>query len=200
MHGENGRHCDGFPLSFCCSLTWQMASDTVLPSVQPFHAMAYPLSLAEMQQVWCALWCGVVLVVSVVVIVISRGPSRPMFRLDTYLRLLHTRTCFSPTQFAALAGASCVLSWLGWRTVLRARSSRACCCSCDCGCSCYYGGYKLIGPTIHTKTYIFTNFYEQYLVLFTMVPRDGCRWDLVLQLQLWFHVIGCVFSRAARAL
>lgn len=28
-----------------------MASDNVLPSVQPFHAMAYPLSLAEMQQI-----------------------------------------------------------------------------------------------------------------------------------------------------
>lgn len=29
----------------------QMATENVLPSVQPFHAMAYPLSLAEMQQV-----------------------------------------------------------------------------------------------------------------------------------------------------
>lgn len=29
----------------------QLAADNVLPSVQPFHAMAYPLSLAEMQQI-----------------------------------------------------------------------------------------------------------------------------------------------------
>lgn len=29
---------------------WQMASQHVIPSVQPFHAMAYPLSPAEMQQ------------------------------------------------------------------------------------------------------------------------------------------------------
>ena len=26
---------------------------------------------------------------------------------------------------------------------------------------------------MHTKTYIFTFFYQQYLVLFTMVPRDS---------------------------
>ena len=29
------------------------------------------------------------------------------------------------------------------------------------------------GPTVYTKTYIFTYFYLQYLVLFTMVPRNS---------------------------
>ena len=36
----------------------------------------------------------------------------------------------------------------------------------------YHGGPQQIGPTVHTKTYIFTYFYQQYLVSFTMVPRD----------------------------
>ena len=31
----------------------------------------------------------------------------------------------------------------------------------------------LVGPTVHTKAYIFRYFYQQYLVLFTMmVPRN----------------------------
>ena len=30
----------------------------------------------------------------------------------------------------------------------------------------------LVGPTVHTKTHIFTYFYEQYSILFTMVPRN----------------------------
>ncbi|CAM9508912.1 unnamed protein product [Ectocarpus sp. 8 AP-2014] len=34
-------------------LATQMATENMLPSVQPFHAMAYPLSLAEMQQISC---------------------------------------------------------------------------------------------------------------------------------------------------
>ena len=29
-----------------------------------------------------------------------------------------------------------------------------------------------VGPTVNTKTYIFTYFYWKYLVLFTMVPRN----------------------------
>ena len=37
----------------------------------------------------------------------------------------------------------------------------------------YYGGPCLIGPTVQTKTYIFRYFYQQYLVLFTMVPRNS---------------------------
>ena len=36
----------------------------------------------------------------------------------------------------------------------------------------YYGGPQLIGPMVYIKIYIFTNFYQQYLVLLTMVPRD----------------------------
>ena len=28
----------------------------------------------------------------------------------------------------------------------------------------------LVEPTVHTKTYIFHDFYQQYLVLFTMAP------------------------------
>ena len=32
-----------------------------------------------------------------------------------------------------------------------------------------------VGPTVHTKTYIFRYFHERYLVLFTMVPRNSNR-------------------------
>ena len=36
----------------------------------------------------------------------------------------------------------------------------------------YYGGPLYIGPTVHTKTYMFIYFYPQYLVLLTMVTGD----------------------------
>lgn len=37
----------------------------------------------------------------------------------------------------------------------------------------YNGGPYKVGPTVYTKqNYIFTYFYLQYLVLFTMVPRN----------------------------
>ena len=37
----------------------------------------------------------------------------------------------------------------------------------------YYGGpYELIGPMVYTKSYIFNRFYQQCLVLLTMVPRN----------------------------
>ena len=29
-----------------------------------------------------------------------------------------------------------------------------------------------MGPMVHTKTYVFACFYQQYLVLFTMAPRN----------------------------
>ena len=35
------------------------------------------------------------------------------------------------------------------------------------------GDHVKIGPTVQTKTYIFRCFYQQYLVLFTMVPRNS---------------------------
>ena len=35
-----------------------------------------------------------------------------------------------------------------------------------------------MGPTVHTKTYIFPHFFEQHLVLFTMVPRNRRFWHL----------------------
>ena len=34
-----------------------------------------------------------------------------------------------------------------------------------------------MGPTVHTYTYILPYFYQQYLVLFTMVPRNSVRSD-----------------------
>ena len=30
-----------------------------------------------------------------------------------------------------------------------------------------------VGPTVHTKAYIFRYFYQQFLVLLTMAPRDS---------------------------
>ena len=33
-----------------------------------------------------------------------------------------------------------------------------------------------MGPMVHTKTYVFACFYQQYLVLFTMAPRNA--WNL----------------------
>ena len=38
----------------------------------------------------------------------------------------------------------------------------------------YHGGPCIIGPMTHIKTYIFTCVYVQYLVLFTMAPRNKC--------------------------
>ena len=35
------------------------------------------------------------------------------------------------------------------------------------------GDHRLIGPMVYTKTYIFTYFYQQYLALFTMAPRNS---------------------------
>ena len=37
-----------------------------------------------------------------------------------------------------------------------------------------FGGHSeyLVGPTVHIKNYMYTYFYLQYLVLFTMVPRN----------------------------
>ena len=35
-----------------------------------------------------------------------------------------------------------------------------------------------MGPAVHTKTYIFRFFYQQYLVLATMVPRNRLEGDL----------------------
>ena len=35
----------------------------------------------------------------------------------------------------------------------------------------YYGEPSLIGPVVQTKTYTLPHLYQQYLVLFTMVPR-----------------------------
>ena len=40
-------------------------------------------------------------------------------------------------------------------------------------CRYYYEGPHLIGPMVYMKTYIFNHFYEQYLVLLTMVPRNS---------------------------
>ena len=37
----------------------------------------------------------------------------------------------------------------------------------------YCGGAYLIGPTVHTKTYILPSFYQQYLVLLTMAPLNS---------------------------
>ena len=37
----------------------------------------------------------------------------------------------------------------------------------------YYGGPYEIGPTVYTKTYIFRFFHSQYLVLFTIAPRNS---------------------------
>ena len=39
----------------------------------------------------------------------------------------------------------------------------------------HHGGPYKIGPAVHTKTYIFRYFYQQYLVLFTVVPRNNAR-------------------------
>ena len=42
-----------------------------------------------------------------------------------------------------------------------------------------YGGPYWIGPTAHTNTYIFSYFYEQSLVLFTMVPRNRLNLEVI---------------------
>ena len=40
-------------------------------------------------------------------------------------------------------------------------------------CWYYDGGPQLIGPTVQTKTYTLSYCYEQYMVLFSMVPRNS---------------------------
>ena len=37
----------------------------------------------------------------------------------------------------------------------------------------YYGGPYLTGPMVYIKSYMFTHFYYQYLVLLTTAPRNN---------------------------
>ena len=56
----------------------------------------------------------------------------------------------------------------------------------------YYGGPELIGPMVYTKTYIFTCFYSQYFVLFTMVPRNSLVLKVVVG-RLYTRIRGCFY-------
>ena len=52
----------------------------------------------------------------------------------------------------------------------------------------YYGEPYQMGPTVHTKTYIFPYFYQQNLVPLTMVPRNTVGYSLLVSL-LWYSRI-----------
>ena len=53
----------------------------------------------------------------------------------------------------------------------------------------YYERPLLIGPMVHTKTYISTYFYSQYLVLFTVVPVLRSRTPVIISMQLYLLIV-----------
>ena len=70
----------------------------------------------------------------------------------------------------------------------------------------------LVGPRVYTETYIFRYFYEQYLVLFTMVPRKivyrvsaairihttWCLTTAVVAVSIVTEINGTLYSRPSR--
>ena len=55
-----------------------------------------------------------------------------------------------------------------------------------------------MGPMVYTKTYIFTYFYSQDLVLFTMVPRNITTLELVVFPVMYSFKLKLVFFKILR--
>ena len=49
---------------------------------------------------------------------------------------------------------------------------------------------------VYMKTYIFNHFYQRYLVLLTMVPRNSVKPVLILKGTEWYHILYCCIGHA----